>query len=369
MKNVQALGDLPEYEVMEDEGFPPLPPPGSPGQGGQDDDGDGFDNGDEADLSKLAEVPAAKRKGVKRPQPKLDSQRLISDRGLPALRSLFQDVTFKGKGHEEENLRLLMQKMENWAHRLFPKLRFEDFMDKVEKLGAKKEVQTCLKRIRLDMPLTHDDFTGEEAELLEQPPPEDLDPFAGLLHSTPAPTPAPVQAPPLAEAPPSLTEEQRSRMEESRRRALERRRTAHQQLPDLPHSQSVESNLQPTSPPTTEVLQTNGEEQRVEEEEKEEEVLEKVVEVEEEEEETMHEENEEEKKVEKENNEEEVVVLEETAEVEEKEEKKEEEVVLEETVEVSREEEKVETMHLDKVEEEPPADSEAPTEEQTGGAS
>lgn len=27
------------------------------------------------DVSKLAEVPAAKRKGVKRPQPKLDSQR------------------------------------------------------------------------------------------------------------------------------------------------------------------------------------------------------------------------------------------------------------------------------------------------------
>lgn len=43
--------------------------------------------------------------------------------------------------HQAEDLRLLMQKMENWAHRLFPKLQFEDFIDKVEKLGAKKEVQ------------------------------------------------------------------------------------------------------------------------------------------------------------------------------------------------------------------------------------
>lgn len=34
-----------------------------------------------------------------------------------------------------------MKKMENWAHRLFPKLQFEDFIDKVERLGAKKEVQ------------------------------------------------------------------------------------------------------------------------------------------------------------------------------------------------------------------------------------
>lgn len=34
-----------------------------------------------------------------------------------------------------------MQKMENWAHRLYPKLQFDDFIDKVEKLGAKKDVQ------------------------------------------------------------------------------------------------------------------------------------------------------------------------------------------------------------------------------------
>lgn len=34
-----------------------------------------------------------------------------------------------------------MQKMENWAHRLYPKLQFEDFIDKLEILGGKKEVQ------------------------------------------------------------------------------------------------------------------------------------------------------------------------------------------------------------------------------------
>lgn len=42
---------------------------------------------------------------------------------------------------QAEDLRLLMQKMENWAHRLFPKLQFEEFIDKVERLGKKKEVQ------------------------------------------------------------------------------------------------------------------------------------------------------------------------------------------------------------------------------------
>lgn len=42
---------------------------------------------------------------------------------------------------QADDLRLLMQKMENWAHRLYPKLQFEDFVDKVERLGNKKEVQ------------------------------------------------------------------------------------------------------------------------------------------------------------------------------------------------------------------------------------
>lgn len=43
--------------------------------------------------------------------------------------------------NQAENLQLLMQKLENWAHRLYPKLKFEDFIEKVEKLGQKKEVQ------------------------------------------------------------------------------------------------------------------------------------------------------------------------------------------------------------------------------------
>lgn len=45
---------------------------------------------------------------------------------------------------QAENLKLLMQKMENWAHRLYPKMQFEEFIDKVESLGGKKEVQVGL---------------------------------------------------------------------------------------------------------------------------------------------------------------------------------------------------------------------------------
>lgn len=239
-----------DFDALKDEDFPPLPPPHSPAGGGAETEGG---DAEEGEVSKLADVPAAKRKVAKRPQPKLDSQRLVSERGLPALRTLFHDARFKGKGHEAEDLRLLMQRMENWAHRLYPKLQFEDFIERVEKLGSKKEVQTCLKRIRLDMPLTNEDFMDQGGE---EPPPDpdpDPEPFGsqtsfsdppGPIHSTPAPA-APLPPPP----PPSLTEEQRLRMEQNRQRALERRlaRQQQQQQTDSQAATAPPSGTDPTS--------------------------------------------------------------------------------------------------------------------------
>ncbi|XP_068605278.1 TIMELESS-interacting protein [Brachionichthys hirsutus] len=252
---------------LQDEAFPPLPPPLSPSQRGRD-EGDPFAEGDgDGDVSKLAEVPAAKRKGVKRPQPKLDAHRLISDRGLPALRTLFDNVRFKGKGHEAEDLRLLMQKMENWAHRLYPKLQFEDFIDKVEKLGKKKEVQTCLKRIRMDMPLTHEDFMGNDDD---DAAPEshifgDPNPFNGV--SFPDDVPQPVHSTPTPVAPPahpSLTEEQQLRMELNKQRALERKLARQQTQTDSQTAEPSSSADEPASVSSTNVISCNVQEEEVE---------------------------------------------------------------------------------------------------------
>nr|KAG8542217.1 hypothetical protein GDO81_027222 [Engystomops pustulosus] len=158
------LFDMPDYEHTEDESFPPLPPPHSPGAG--DDENDDLANGDDwtknMGQTQPEEAPKTVRRAVKRPQPKLDAQRLTSQRGLPALRHLFDGIKFKGKGHEAEDLKILIRQMENWAHRLFPKLQFEDFLSRMETLGNKKEVQTCLKRIRMDLPILHEDFASEE---------------------------------------------------------------------------------------------------------------------------------------------------------------------------------------------------------------
>ncbi|NWV41718.1 TIPIN protein, partial [Grantiella picta] len=229
------LFDLPDYEDTEDETFPPLPPPASPGR---DDSEWAQANGDPDgnQQSQTKDSAVATQKTVKRPRPRLDAQRLISERGLPALRHMFDNVKFKGKGHEAEDLKTLIQHMEHWAHRLFPKLQFEDFIDRVEALGNKKEVQTCLKRIRLDLPILHEDFKNNEEEEGESngldPATEDAHSHSGSaeLNSLPGTT---------------LTEEQQERMKKNRQLALERRQARLQGLSqsqpqEIPSSYSEE---------------------------------------------------------------------------------------------------------------------------------
>ncbi|KFU87849.1 TIMELESS-interacting protein, partial [Chaetura pelagica] len=202
------LFDLPDYENTEDETFPPLPPPASPGR----DDVEWAQANGESDgnqQSQTKDSAVAPQRAIKRPRPKLDAQRLISERGLPALRHMFDNVKFKGKGHEAEDLKILIQHMEHWAHRLFPKLQFEDFIDRVESLGNKKEVQTCLKRIRLDLPVLHEDFGSNEGKATAWMQP---------LHACPG------SAEELSSLPgTTLTEEQQQRIQKNRQLALERR--------------------------------------------------------------------------------------------------------------------------------------------------
>ncbi|XP_008938590.1 PREDICTED: TIMELESS-interacting protein [Merops nubicus] len=208
------LFDLPDYENTEDETFPPLPPPASPGR----DDVEWAQANGEPDgkqQSQAKDSAVAPRKAVKRPMPKLDAQRLVSERGLPALRHMFDNVKFKGKGHEAEDLKTLIRHMEHWAHRLFPKLQFEDFIDRVESLGNKKEVQTCLKRIRLDLPIVHEDFaTNEDGGGGSHGPDAGAEEAGSGSGDTEELSSLPGAA---------LTEEQQQRMKRNRQLALERR--------------------------------------------------------------------------------------------------------------------------------------------------
>ncbi|KAM9585989.1 TIMELESS-interacting protein [Trichechus inunguis] len=241
---------LPDFEHVEDETFPPFPPPASP----EREDGEGAEPDEESE--RRVPLPVPPKRTVKRNIPKLDAQRLISERGLPALRHVFDKAKFKGKGHEAEDLKKLIRHMEHWAHRLFPKLQFEDFIDRVEHLGNKKEVQTCLKRIRLDLPILHEDFVNNNDEVGENNGDDvtatELDPF--LTNSSESERFA-------SESSRTLTEEQQQRIERNKQLALERR-----QAKLLSNSQSLGNDSLMDTPRAETVGEVNTSEDQKEEE-------------------------------------------------------------------------------------------------------
>ena len=44
-----------------------------------------------------------------------------------------------------------MKRLEHWAHRLYPKLPFDDVLKALENLGKKQAVKTNIKKIRMDL--------------------------------------------------------------------------------------------------------------------------------------------------------------------------------------------------------------------------
>ncbi|XP_042863795.1 TIMELESS-interacting protein-like [Penaeus japonicus] len=183
--------------------------------------------------------PVKPKRVIKNPQPKLDVHRLGGPRGIPVLQKSYKDVKWKGKGYEKEDLDVLLKRLEHWAHRLFPKLPFNDVLEQIEKQGFKKPVQVLIKKLRLDM-FTESEMNGENPEednvrrgihdeepVIEEPP---VDIFDELLGQNGFPTPQPTTAPAFTSVPSAptqstftLTEEQRERVERNKRLAAERR--------------------------------------------------------------------------------------------------------------------------------------------------
>lgn len=81
---------------------------------------------------------------IRKPIPKLDNDRIMGARGVHTLEELFADFKPHGKGHEFEDLDVVMKKMEHWAHRLFPKLPFNSVLDIIaNRLGKRKVPTSC----------------------------------------------------------------------------------------------------------------------------------------------------------------------------------------------------------------------------------
>ncbi|KAL8383458.1 hypothetical protein RB595_010586 [Gaeumannomyces hyphopodioides] len=81
------------------------------------------------------EISVAKRARV--PRVKLDETRLLSEKGIPALRKRAGQLKLKGKGHEFSDAARLLSFYQLWLDDVFPKAKFLDALAMVEKAGHK----------------------------------------------------------------------------------------------------------------------------------------------------------------------------------------------------------------------------------------
>ena len=175
-----------------------------------------------------------KKRIIKNPQPKLNPDRLMGPRGIQTIEDLFENWESKGKGREFDDLDVIMTKLEHWAHRLYPKLPFDNVVDVVaNRLGKKKAVQTHVKKIRLGMVTAPVHVGGDEVHSEEEREvarygegdQEQPDVFQELLRKAGG---GDEELPPVRTQPPvtssGLTEEQRERMRRMKEAAAEKKR-------------------------------------------------------------------------------------------------------------------------------------------------
>ncbi|CAG9135696.1 unnamed protein product [Plutella xylostella] len=218
----------------------------------RDDSDDNSEKDDEAVEDKRRIEPESKQQRVvKNPRFVLNPARLTGPRGIQIIPEHFKDFKLKGKGHEKEDLDLVLKKLEHWAYRLYPKFKFEDCLKKIETLGKKRPVMVHLHKIRNDQYQTEDTVVQKDSsddEATPAAPPEE-DEFDKLLQqqieiarSTPGPNSAkkPGFSTPVAKrlavgdvgtpftmpkgtSSPSISDEQKERMIRNRKMAEERR--------------------------------------------------------------------------------------------------------------------------------------------------
>ncbi|XP_053620184.1 putative leucine-rich repeat-containing protein DDB_G0290503 [Plodia interpunctella] len=228
-------GEAEELErVIEGDEFDERPAP----QSGEDSN-DNSEKEDEAEEDKRRVDPSkAQTKRVsKNPRVILNPARLTGPRGIQVIPDHFKDFKFKGKGHEKEDLDLVLKKLEHWAYRLYPKFQFEDCLKKIETLGKKRPVMVHLHKIRSDQYISDEVVVQRDSSDEAEPAEEDefdklLQQQIELARATPAsskkgfPTPrvdTPSFSMPKATSSPSISDEQKERMIRNRRLAEERR--------------------------------------------------------------------------------------------------------------------------------------------------
>uniref|UniRef100_A0A170YW34 TIMELESS-interacting protein n=1 Tax=Triatoma infestans TaxID=30076 RepID=A0A170YW34_TRIIF len=121
-----------------------------------EEDNENKDTGDDKEKKRVAKV----ERRVFNKRPTLDVMRLTGPRGIGTIENMAKDIPLKGKGHEKEDLARIMTFLHYWTHRLYPKMTFEDCIEKIENLGKKRPIQTYLTKMRLGMIEVSDDTTA-----------------------------------------------------------------------------------------------------------------------------------------------------------------------------------------------------------------
>ncbi|XP_076630073.1 TIMELESS-interacting protein [Colletes latitarsis] len=217
------------------------------------DEGTGSENEESTEANNVRRIdPSTSKKHVVRnPIPKLNTERVKGPKGIQTIEKYFEGFKFHGKGYEKLDLDRVMKRMEHWAHRLFPKLEFDDFIEKLEKLGTKKDLQVFIKKYRLDMITADDaiivqDNVDEENDKAQDEPFDEFDLliaeqiekqkqvinqqsstsnaaealFDKVVSETNNENSQPVQKNPL---PPQLSDETKERIERNKQQAIQRR--------------------------------------------------------------------------------------------------------------------------------------------------
>ncbi|VDB83037.1 unnamed protein product [Peniophora sp. CBMAI 1063] len=85
-----------------------------------------------------------KKKKQKKVRAKLDENRLLGEFGFPQLIKDTKGFVPRGKGQEAKDLDRVMELYRMWAHRMWPKDKFKDTVQRVEKLCHSKRMHNAL---------------------------------------------------------------------------------------------------------------------------------------------------------------------------------------------------------------------------------
>lgn len=134
--------------------------------------------GDPGAAGERVEVKIKRRRDVIRP-----IDRFMGDRGLQSVGEYYKGIKYKGKGHETEDINAIMSRMQHWAHRAFPKMKFDDALTVVEGLTKKRIIQTHMNKYRMDMLqpaiIPSDDQVEDEPGLEGVQPMDEFDDMLG----------------------------------------------------------------------------------------------------------------------------------------------------------------------------------------------